>query len=118
MSIAQAKIKRLRDALGHRETDRVPAGEFFWTGFLKKAREKWGQDFDPYRRFDLDYIVVTPNMDPRIQPFEVVDQSGENIVVRTGFGATIRRRWRWCRSRCPRSGPGSSPEAPGASLPS
>lgn len=92
MSIAQAKIKRLRDALGHRETDRVPAGEFFWTGFLKKAREKWGQDFDPYRRFDLDYIVVTPNMDPRIQPFEVVDQSGENIVVRTGFGATIRRR--------------------------
>jgi hypothetical protein len=31
-------------------------------------------------------------MDPKIQPFEVVEQNGEDIVVKTGFGATIRRR--------------------------
>jgi len=92
MSDKQAKIQRMRDALSHQEGDRVPVGEFFWTGFLKRARRKWGDDFDPYRHFDLDYIVITPNMDPRIQPFEVVEQSGENIVVKTGFGATIRRR--------------------------
>ena len=88
----QAKIKRMRDALEHREGDRVPVGEFFWTGFLKRARQRWGDDFDPYRHFDLDYVVINPNMDPRIRPFEIVEQAGEDIVVRTGFGATIRRR--------------------------
>jgi len=89
---SQEKIERMRDALEHQEGDRVPAGEFFWTGFLKRCKAKWGEGFDPYRHWDLDYIVVTPNMDPRIQPFEIVEQSGEDIVVKTGFGATIRRR--------------------------
>ncbi|NLG51659.1 MAG: hypothetical protein GX552_16260 [Chloroflexi bacterium] len=88
---AQAKIKRLRQALSHQEADRVPVGESFWTGFLLRCKELWGQDFDPYRAFDLDYIIITPNMDPRIQPFEIISQQGEDIVVKTGFGATIRR---------------------------
>lgn len=91
MSQAQAKINRLRNALSHRAGDRVPIGEFFWTGFLKRCRQKWGNDFDPYRHFDLDYIVITPNMDPVVRPFEVLEQSGGDILLRTGFGATIRR---------------------------
>lgn len=91
MTRSAAKIERLRAALSHREGDRVPVGEFFWTGFLNRAKRKWGDDFDPYRHFDLDYIVVNPNMDPVIRPFEVVAKSGEDITVRTGFGATIRR---------------------------
>ncbi len=85
------KIERMQAALSHRESDRVPVGEFFWTGFLKRCYEKWGKDFDPYRHFDLDYIVVTPNMDPQIRPFEVLEEDGADIVVKTGFGATIRR---------------------------
>lgn len=92
MGTARTKIERIRSALAHCEGDRVPVGEFFWTGFLKRCKAKWGEGFDPYRHFDLDYIVITPNMDPRIRPFEIVEQSGEDIVVRTGFGATIRRR--------------------------
>lgn len=91
MGKAAEKIRRLRDALAHREADRVPVGEFFWTGFLKQYREKLGADFDPYRHFDLDYVVVTPNMDPRIAPFQVLHQTESEIVVKTGFGATIRR---------------------------
>jgi len=91
MSKSQEKIQRIRDALAHREGDRVPVGEFFWTGFLKQYRSKLGDDFDPYRHFDLDYIVITPNLDPRIQPFEIVEQKGHDIVLKTGFGATIRR---------------------------
>jgi hypothetical protein len=85
------KIDRLRKALSHQEPDRVPVGEFFWTGFMNKCLEKWGKDFDPYRYFDLDYIVINPNMDPKIQPFEVIRSEGEDTVVKTGFGATIRR---------------------------
>ena len=92
MTNKEQKTERLRCALSHREGDRVPVGEFFWTGFLNRCREKMGRQFDPYRHFDLDYVVVTPNMDPKIQPFKVVQQSGEDIVVKTGFGATIRRR--------------------------
>ncbi len=91
MSSAAEKLQRMRDALSHREGDRVPVSDFFWTGFLLRCKEKWGADFAPYRYVDLDYIVITPNMDPRIQQFEVVEESGEDIVVKTGFGATIRR---------------------------
>lgn len=78
--------------MAHREPDRVPAGEFFWTGFLKQYHERFGAAFDPYRHFDLDYIVITPNLDPRIQPFEIQHESADEIVLKTGFGATIRRR--------------------------
>lgn len=91
MTKATVKLDRIRKALAHQEGDRVPAGEFFWTGFMKRARAKWGADFDPYRHFDLDYIVMNPNMDPRIRPFEVLERNGEDILVKTGFGATIRR---------------------------
>jgi len=92
MNQAQRKIQRLKLALRHEESDRVPVGEFFWTGFLNRCKDKWGNNFDPYRFFDLDYIVITPNMDPHIQPFEIVEQKGQDIVVKTGFGAAIRRR--------------------------
>ncbi|MEI7903235.1 MAG: uroporphyrinogen decarboxylase family protein [bacterium] len=91
MNPAQSKIERLRTSLAHREPDRVPVGESFWTGFLNRCKQKWGTDFDPYRFFDLDYTIVAPNMDPKIQPFEIVSLTGEDIVVKTGFGATIRR---------------------------
>jgi len=92
MSDQKSRMDRLHKALRHKEGDRVPAGDFFWTGFLKSCQQKWGDDFDPYRHFDLDYVVVNPNMDPRIQPFEILAEEGEDVVVRTGFGATIRRR--------------------------
>ena len=91
MSGRAAKVRRLRQALAHQESDRVPAGEFFWTGFLSRCHRKWGEDFDPYRFFDLDYMVITPNMDPRIQSFEIISETDNDIVVKTGFGATIRR---------------------------
>lgn len=91
MNKAQQKIERLRCALSHKEGDRVPVSDFFWTGFMKRAREKWGLDFDVYRYFDLDYIPVTPNMDPHIKQFEILEENGEDIVVRTGFEAVIKR---------------------------
>lgn len=91
MSAATEKVQRLRDALGHRQPDRIPAGEAFWTGFLRRCRAAWGEGFDPYRAFDLDYVIGVPNLDPRLQPFEVLSEVGEDITLRTGFGATIRR---------------------------
>jgi hypothetical protein len=69
----------------------VPVGDNFWTGYLLREREKHGASFDPYLFHDLDYVIVTPNMDPKIQPFEVLEDDGVNIKLKTGFGATIRR---------------------------
>ena len=91
MHAARAKVERMRAALSHQEGDRVPVGESFWTGFIQRCQDAWGAGFDPYRAFDLDYIVLTPNMDPQIRPVEVLARRGEDVVVRTGFGATIRR---------------------------
>lgn len=91
MNNATTKTQRLREALACRQPDRIPISDFFWTGFLKRCRAQWGADFDPYRAFDLDYVVFVPNLDPRTQEFEVLSEVGEDIVLRTGFGATIRR---------------------------
>jgi uroporphyrinogen decarboxylase len=88
----QDKLARLRSTLSHREGDRVPISDFFWSGFMDRAREKWGADVDMYRKFDLDYVVVNPNMDPVIREFEIIKQQGDDIWVKTGFGATVLRR--------------------------
>jgi len=87
----KSKEERVRAALSHREGDQVPVSDFFWTNFLIKAKEKWGADFDIYRKFDLDYVVINPNMDPIIRDFEILEDDGVNIKLRTGFGATVRR---------------------------
>lgn len=87
----QDKLDRLKAALAHQEGDCVPISDFFWTGFMNKAKAAWGEDVNIHRKFDLDYIVVNPNMDPVIRDFEILEENGEDIHVRTGFGATIRR---------------------------
>jgi len=86
------KLARVRAALENREGDRIPISDFFWTGFSKNAQKMWGSSCDLYRKFDLDYIVINPNMDPIIQDFEVLHEEGEDITVRTGFGAIATRR--------------------------
>ena len=89
MGKAQEKIKRLQAVLSHKEGDRVAAGDNFWTGFNLKCKKKWGNEFDIYRHADLDYIIITPNMDPHIKPFEIIEQKGEDIVLKTGFEAVV-----------------------------
>ena len=91
MNNAQVKTERIRAVLERREPDRVPVGEFFWTSFIRRAKQEGHvpADFDPYRYWDLDKVVVTPNMDPRLTGIEVLEEAESRQVVRTGFGATI-----------------------------
>lgn len=97
MSPAQAKTNRVITALEGRESDRVPIGEFFWTNFLRRARSELGAGaaFDPYRYWDLDFVVINPNMDPRLTGLRVLEDTPDRTVVKTGFGATIERRQRY-----------------------
>jgi len=91
---AEAKTARVIAALENREPDRVPVGEFFWTNFMRRAKKELGlgDDFNPYAHWDLDMIVINPNMDPRITGIEIVENTPERRVVKTGFGATIEQR--------------------------
>jgi len=94
MSSAREKTARVLAALNHEEADRVPIGEFFWTNFIRRCKEELdvGDDFDPYRYWDLDLVVVNPNMDPQLTGIEVIEDDEEHKLVRTGYGATVERK--------------------------
>jgi uroporphyrinogen decarboxylase len=89
------KLKRMNKALRHEEPDRIPVSDFFWGSFLERWRKEKGlpADADIYRYYDLDWVVTIPNMDPHIKDFEVIKETGEEVVVRTGFEAILRKKF-------------------------
>jgi hypothetical protein len=89
------KLDRMQKALRHREPDRVPVSDWFWGSFLKRWREELGlaPDTDIYRYYGLDWFQVNPNLDPHIKAFEILKQDDQEVVVRTGFEAIIRKRF-------------------------
>jgi hypothetical protein len=91
------KLQRLITALHHKEPDRVPISDFFWGGFIKRWQQELGlsPDTDPYHYYDLDFVVTVPNMDPWIKAFEVLHEDETQVVVKTGFGATIRKHFQF-----------------------
>ena len=89
------KLDRLKKALRHVEPDRMPISDFFWGSFIRRWREELGlpQDANPYYYYDLDWIVTVPNMDPWVRPFEVLKENAEEVVVKTGFGAVLHKKF-------------------------
>jgi len=89
------KLERMRRALRHEEPDRVPVSDFFWGGFTRRWRQELGlpPDANPYYYYDLDWIVTVPNMDPWIRPFETLRETQDEVVVKTGFGAVMRKQF-------------------------
>jgi uroporphyrinogen decarboxylase len=92
---ALAKLERMNKALHHQEPDRVPISDFFWGSFLQRWRRDLGlaADTDIYKYYDLDWIVTVPNMDPHIQPFEILEENSQQVIVKTGFEAVIRKKF-------------------------
>jgi uroporphyrinogen decarboxylase len=89
-----SKLDRMRKTLRHQEADRVPVSDFFWGSFLRRWRDELGlpADTDIYRYYDLDWVVVNPNLDPHIKPFQILRENEQEVLVRTGFEAVIRKR--------------------------
>ncbi len=89
------KLERLTKALNHQQPDRVPISDFFWGDFKQRWRKELGlaDDADPYYHYDLDWIVTVSNMDPLIRPFETLSQTSEEVVVKTGYGAIMRKKF-------------------------
>lgn len=91
------KLERMNKALRHEEPDRVPISDFFWGGFIRRWRQELGlpADANPYYYYDLDWICTVPNMDPWIRPFKTLKETAEEVVVQTGFGAIMRKRFEY-----------------------
>ena len=94
-SNCMAKLDRMNKALHHEEPDRVPISDFFWGGFVKRWRKELNlpDNANPYTYYDLDWIVTNPNLDPKIRSFETIRENKIEVVVKTGFGATMRKRF-------------------------
>lgn len=92
---ALRKLARLNKALSHKEPDRVPISDFFWGSFINRWRKELNlpADVNPYYYYDLDWIVTVPNMDPRIRRFETLKENSQEVVVKTGFGAVMRKKF-------------------------
>jgi uroporphyrinogen decarboxylase len=92
---ALKKLERMRISLSGREPDRVPISDFFWGGFIKQWRQDLGlaDDASPYYHYDLDWIVTVPNMDPFIRSFETIKENDEEVIVKTGFNAIMRKKF-------------------------
>jgi uroporphyrinogen decarboxylase len=90
-----AKLDRMKKALSHQEPDRVPISDFFWGSFLANWRREFGlaPDADIYRYYDLDWMNFNPNLDPHIKPFEILEETPEQVIVRTGFEAVLQKKF-------------------------
>ena len=90
-----AKLNRMNKSLHHEEADRVPVSDFFWGSFLERWRTELGlaPDTNIYEYYDLDWLVTTPNLDPHIKQFEVLAEDENEITVRTGFEAVLRKKY-------------------------
>jgi len=95
--VALGKMKRLQTTLRHEEPDRVPVSDFFWGGFIERWRRELElpDDANPYYYYDLDWIVTVPNMDPWIRPFETIEENTDHVVVKTGFGVQMRKKFKY-----------------------
>ncbi len=89
------KLDRMNKSLRHEEPDQIPISDFFWGSFIKRWRKDLDlpDDANPYYYYDLDWIVTTPNMDPKIQSFEIIKEDETEVVVKTGFRTTMRKKF-------------------------
>jgi hypothetical protein len=89
------KLDRMNKALRHEEPDRVPISDFFWGSFVKRWRNELNlhDNANPHDYYDLDWMVTMPNMDPKIQSFETIREDETEVVVKTGFRTTMRKKF-------------------------
>lgn len=68
--------------------------DYFWLTFIDRWREELDlpKDADPYKYYNLDWITTVPNCDPHIKNFEMIKDTDDEQVLRTGFEAIVRHK--------------------------
>ncbi len=89
----QAKLQRLQKALSFQEPDRIPRFDLYWQEFIDKwAREKGlGQDANITDYYDLDLVLCLPNLDPRIESFQLLERGSDYTLFKSGYGCTLKK---------------------------
>ncbi|MEF8916928.1 MAG: uroporphyrinogen decarboxylase family protein [Candidatus Bipolaricaulota bacterium] len=87
--------ERVLKALNHEEPDRVPITDFFWSQFYKNWLEykDLPDDTDIYDYYDLDLVVINPNMDPKIMEPEIIKNDDREVVFNSGWGSKVKMQY-------------------------
>jgi len=89
----EEKIERVLKTLNHERPDRVPITEWFWDEFVQRWKTEKGldEDTDIYEYYDLDLKIISPNMDPRIESCQILEETSEYVIFRSGFGCSVKK---------------------------
>ncbi len=87
--------ERVLKALNHEEPDRVPITDFFWNQFYKNWLEYKDVpgDTDIYKYYDLDLVVINPNMDPQIMEPKIIKNNDREVVFNSGWGSKVKMQY-------------------------
>lgn len=87
--------ERVLKALNHEEPDRVPITDFFWNQFYKNWLEykHVPGDTDIYEYYDLDLVVINPNMDPLIMEPDIIKNNDREVVFNSGWGSKVKMQY-------------------------
>ena len=93
LSDVNKKIERVIRTLNRMEPDRVPIYDFFWTEFIDrwKKEKNLSQDTNIYYYYDMDLMVISPNMDPKKKSCEIIEKGDDYIIWKSGFGAVLKK---------------------------
>jgi uroporphyrinogen decarboxylase len=93
LSDVNNKIERVKKAINRKEPDRIPIYDFFWSEFLDrwKKEKKLSPDTNIYYYYDMDLMVVSPNMDPKKKSCKIIEKCEDYTTWESGFGATMKK---------------------------
>ena len=85
--------ERVLKALNHQEPDRIPTTDFFWPEFVAKWQAEKGlpPETDIYRFYDLDLVVVTPNIEPHLDTYQELERTEEHVLFLDGWGNKVKK---------------------------
>lgn len=93
LSDVKEKIDRITKTLKCTEPDRIPLHDFFWTEFIKRWQKEKNlpEDTNIYYYYDMDMMVISPNMDPRKKSYKLIEKGDNYIIWESGFGCKLKK---------------------------
>lgn len=93
ISDVNKKKERILKTLKCQEPDRIPLHDFFWKEFLTrwKKEKNLPDETNIYYYYDMDMMVISPNMDPKKKSFELIEKGDNYIIWKSGFGCILKK---------------------------